>query len=136
MGRDAIFDAHTTDTDAGSYRTLQVSNVLELQEKEKKGKYLWNRLKIWKDFTTLVYLVDRVAGREAWSAEKRLATLLKVKWNREYAKMVYYVEVRVQLSLVHTASLLIQGSRNHQRHRPYMLPDWSAISDWQTRQER
>ncbi len=31
----------------------------------------------------MVYSVDGIAGREAWNAEKRLATHLAGKWNRE-----------------------------------------------------
>jgi hypothetical protein len=38
----------------------------------------------------MVYSVDGIAGREARNAEKRLATHLAGKWNREYSQMVYY----------------------------------------------
>jgi len=51
-------------------------------------------------------------------------------------QMVYYVKVRMQLSLVRTASLLIRGSRNHQGHCWRIPPDGAAMSDWQTWQER
>jgi hypothetical protein len=134
--RDTIFDVRITDSDAPSHRTVEVSKLLARQEKEKKGKYLQNCLEMRKDFTPLVYTVDGVAGREARSAEKRLAALLADKWKRQYSQMVYYVRARIQLSLVRTTSLLIRGSRNHQGHCWRHPPDGAAMSDWQTWQER
>ena len=73
-----------TDTDAKSYRKKEPMKVLEQHEKEKKDMYLQNCLEMWKDFTPMVYSVDGFAGREARNAEKRLATQLAGKWNREY----------------------------------------------------
>jgi hypothetical protein len=60
----------------------------------------------------MVYLVDRIAGREDRNAEKRLATHLASKWNRRYSQMVYYVRVRMPIAVVHANSLLINGSRD------------------------
>jgi hypothetical protein len=133
--RDTIFDVRITDSDAPAHRTVEVPKLLARQEKEKKNKYLQSCLEMRKDFTPLVYTVDGVAGREARSAEKRLAALLADKWKRSYSQMVYYVKVRIQLSLVRTTSLLIRGSRNHQGHCWRNPPDGAAMSDWQTWQE-
>jgi hypothetical protein len=58
--------------------------VLEQHKKEKKDKYLQNCLEMRKDFAPMVYSVYGIAGREAQNAEKRLATQLAGKWNREY----------------------------------------------------
>ena len=135
-GRETIFDIRITDTDAKSYLPTEVSKVLERQEKEKKGKYLTSCLEMRKDFTPLVYSVDGVAGREARSAEKRLASMLADKWKRQYSQLVYYVRVRMQIALVRSTSLLIRGSRNHRGHSFRSTPDGSALSDWQTWQDR
>jgi hypothetical protein len=62
----------------------------------------------------MVYSVDGIAGREAWNAEKRLATHLAGKWNREYSQMVYYVRVRMAIAVIRVNSLLIRGSRDQQ----------------------
>ena len=131
-----IFDIRVTDTDAKSYLPTEVSKVLERQEKEKKGKYLTSCLEMRKDFTPLVYSVDGVAGREARSAEKRLASMLADKWKQQYSQIVYYVRVRMQIALVRSTSLLIRGSRNHRGHCFHSTPDGSALSDWQTWQDR
>ena len=60
----------------------------------------------------MVYSVDGIAGREARNAEKRLATHLAGKWNREYSQMVYYVRVWMAIAVVHANSLLICGSHD------------------------
>jgi hypothetical protein len=39
-------------------------------------------------------------GREAQNVEKRLATHLAGKWNREYSQMVYFVRVRMAIAVV------------------------------------
>ena len=56
--------------------------------------------------------VDGIAGREARNVEERLATQLAGKWNREYSQMVYYVRVRMAISVVQANSLIICGSRD------------------------
>ena len=83
-------------------------------KQHKKDKYLQNCLEMRKDFTSLVYSVDGIAGREAWNAEKQLATYLAGKWNREYSQMVYYVRVRMAITVVRANSLLIRGRRDRQ----------------------
>ena len=60
-----------------------------------------------KDFTPMLYSVDRIAGREAKSAEKRLASYLARKWRKNYSEMVFYVRARMALSVVRANSLLI-----------------------------
>jgi hypothetical protein len=62
----------------------------------------------------MVYSVDGTVGPEARNAEKRLATHLAGKWNREYSQMVYYVRVRMAIAVVRANSLLICGSRDCQ----------------------
>ena len=100
------------DTDAQSYRKKDFAKVLEQHEKEKKDKYLQNCLEMRKDFRAMVYSVNDIAGREARNAEKRLVTHLAGKWNREYSQMVFYVRVRMAITVVHANSLLIRGNRD------------------------
>jgi len=68
-GRDCIFDVRITDTEAHSHRNKDPAKVLELQEKEKKDKYLQTGHELRKDFTPLVYSVDGMAGKEARCVE-------------------------------------------------------------------
>ncbi len=71
-----------------------------------KDKYLQNCLEMRKDFTPMVYSVYGIASHEARNVEKRLATHLAGKWNREYSQMVYYVRVRMVITVVHASSFV------------------------------
>jgi hypothetical protein len=78
-GRTCIFDMRITDTSTRSYQKNGFGKVLLQHKKEKKDKYLQTCLEMQKDFTPMVYLVNRIAGREAWNAKRRLATHLASK---------------------------------------------------------
>ena len=78
----------------------------------------------------MVYTVDGIAGREAKSAEKRLASALAEKWKREYSEMVFYVRVRMSLAVVKANSLLIRGSRDTEKRRPPVMADRASMYDW------
>jgi hypothetical protein len=134
-GRTCIFDMHITDTDARSYQKKEFEKVLEQHEKEKKDKYLQTCLEMQKAFTPMEYLVDRIAGREARNAEKRLATQLAGKWKQGYSQMVYYVRVWMAIAVVWANSLLIRGSRDQQKPWCPLIPDGTALGDWQTWQD-
>jgi hypothetical protein len=84
----------------------------------------------------MVYSVDGIVGHEARNAEKRLATHLAGKWNREYSQMVYYVRVKMAIAVVRANSLLIRGSRDQQRPRRPLIPDGAALGDWRTWSDR
>jgi hypothetical protein len=87
-GCNCIFDVRIMDTEARSHRNKDPAKVLELQEKEKKGKYLQTCHELRKDFTPPVYSVDGMAGKEARCAEIRLAFHLTNKWNRLTASLM------------------------------------------------
>ena len=75
-GRNTIFDIRITDTEAPTYRNQDYDKVLATQEKEKKKKYLPSLHSQRKDFTPMIYSIDGIAGRDARSAEKCLASAL------------------------------------------------------------
>ena len=112
-GCNCIFDVRITDTEARSHRKKDPAKVLELQEKEKKGKYLQTCHELRKDFTPLVYSVYGMAGKEAPCAESQLAFHLTSKWNHPKSQLVGFVRVRLALAIARANSLLIRGSRNH-----------------------
>ena len=61
-----------------------------------------------RDFTSLVYTVDGMAGRDSRAEVKRLATLLAEKWWREYSEMVGFLQVWMSLSVVRANTLLLR----------------------------
>ena len=125
-----------TDTQSRSYRNKDYQKVLAQQEKEKKNQYLRPCLEMRKDFTPLVYSVDGIAGREAKNAEKCLAYHLLEKWHKQLPQMVYYVRIRMTISVVRANSLLIRGSRDRQRPRPPEISDRHVMNNWRTWSEQ
>ena len=57
----------------------------------KKDKYPAPCLARRQGFMPLVYSADGMAGKEAKSFERRIASLLAAKWDRPYSEMVGYV---------------------------------------------
>ena len=50
--------------------------------------------------------------------EKRVASLLAVKWRRHYCKMVGFVRARMSLTVVCGVTLKLRGSRTRKAYRP------------------
>ena len=50
-----------------------------------------------------------MAGVKARTFDKRIASLLAEKWNREYSKLVVFVCVKMALTVVRTNTLLLCG---------------------------
>ena len=124
-----------TDSDSRSQRNKPVAKVLAAHEKEKKDKYLRKCHEERKDFTPMCYTVDGIAGREARSAEKHLATYLADKWRKGYPEMVFYVRMRMALAVVKSNSLLIRGSRDRQKPRRPQISDRASMYDWRVHQD-
>ena len=66
----------------------------------------------------LVYSVDEMAGKEAKSFERRIASLLAGKWDRPYSEMVGYVRGRMGLAIIRHNTTLMRGSRSKYREVP------------------
>ena len=81
-GRGTIFDIRITDTDARSYGNTDSRKILECHAREKKSKYEEACLERRRDFTPMVYSVDGLASKETRAAERRLASMLASKWDR------------------------------------------------------
>ena len=74
-----VLDTRVTDTDARSYAQLSSAQVLKAAEKVKQDKYLAPCLARRRGFMPLVYSADGMAGKEAKSFERCIASLLAVK---------------------------------------------------------
>ncbi len=109
--RRAIFDVRITDTDAPSYGNRSTEKILAAHEKEKDDRYGIACRVQQKDFTPLVYSVDGMPGKQARSAERRLAQILAAKWGRQYSDVVNFVRCRMSLSVVRSISLVLRTER-------------------------
>jgi hypothetical protein len=121
----AIFDARVTDTDARSYGNRPSAKVLENAEKEKCTKYERACRERQRDFTPLVYSVDKMPGRKAEAAEHQLARILAGKWEQQYSDVRNFVRVRMALAVVRSNSLLLRTERDKgvwKRRAPDSVP--------------
>ena len=135
-GRNCLFDVRLTDTESRSTRNQDPKRVLAKCEKEKKDKHLKPCLERRKDFVPLVYSVDGISGREAKSAERRLASALSWKWKRDYSEMCGYVRARMALAVVRANTLLLRGSRVRQSRPRPIIEDGAAMEGWHQWSER
>ena len=117
-GNGCVLVTWVTDTDVRSYSDLSSSKVPKNTETMRKDKYLAPCLAMWKGFMPLVYSVDGMAGKEAKSFERRIASLLAVKWDRPYSEMVGYVRGRMGLAIIRHNTRLLRGSRLKYREVP------------------
>ena len=110
-----MLDIRVTDTDAKSYQNIASAKVLERAAKEKKDKYLDACLERRRSFVPLIYSVDGMACKEATAYEKRIASLLASKWERQYSEMVGFVRSKMSISLIRSNTMMMRGSRSSKR---------------------
>ena len=64
----------------------------------------------------LVYSVDGMACKEARAFEKgRVASLIATKLDRQYSKMVGFVQGRLSLAVIRSNTMLLRGARSSRR---------------------
>ena len=131
-GRECIFDIRITNTEARSNRNKQPLKCLAGQEKEKKRKYERACHEQRKDFQPMVYSVDGMAGPKTRAAEKRLASVLAVKWRREYSEMCGFIRTRMAIAVVRSNTLMWRGSRTLRRAHRGFIENGGAMDTWQT----
>ena len=56
-----------------------------------------------------------MSGKESKSFERRIASLVAVKWERPYSEMVGYVRGRMGLAIIRHNTQLLRGSQSKYR---------------------
>ena len=115
-----------SDTDAKLYKSKSSAKVLEAAEKEKKDKYLHACLQRRRSFMPLYYSVDGVAGKEAKLFEKHIASMLVIKWECPYSKMIGYICGRKGMLVVRANTMMLRGSCSSRRFIP-VVEDTAAF---------
>ena len=116
LGRSTIFDICITDTDSKSYENTASDKLLECFAQQKQDKYEEACLERRKDFTPLCYSVDGMAYKAARAAERHLASLLAIKWDRQYSKMVNFIRTRMSVAVVRSNTMLLRRQRANSWH--------------------
>eukprot|EP00957_Ditylum_brightwellii_P158340 12052504-Ditylum_brightwellii.AAC.1 len=62
----------------------------------------------------MVYSADGMPGDEAEAAEKKMASMLAIAWQREYLKMCGFVRARMALALAQSNTMMLRNARDHE----------------------
>ena len=95
-----------------------MEKVLERQAKTKEDFHLQACIEWWRSFAPLAYSVDGMVAKEANAFEKRIASLLAVKWKRHDSDMIGFVRTCMALAVLHGVALKLRGSRCRKAWRP------------------
>ena len=99
-----------------SYVNKPIKDVYELHENEKKRKYNERVLQIEKgSFTPIVGSTFGGWGKEASRHHKRIATLIALKKNEEYADVINYIRTRLRFSVLKSILTAVRGVRGKSR---------------------
>ena len=97
---------------ASSYHTLSLSSAYKYHEDIKKREYgHWVREVELGVFTPLVFTSTGGMGQGATTFYKCFADLLAIHWGQPFSTTIHWLRCRMSFSLLHSASLCIQGSQ-------------------------
>ena len=108
---DCIVEVRMTDPDQPSWISKPVEKVLEINEREKKKKYLEDCLAARKTFTLFVTAVDGVLGREATLFLKQMKKHLKVRWDVSSSMIANFIDTKVSIAILRATHQCLRGSR-------------------------
>ena len=95
-----------------SYMNKNVSQVYQQHEREKKRTYNDRIIHVEKgSFTPIVMSTFGGMGAEAEKFHKRLALLISIKRNEDYASVVNYIRTRLRFCLLKSVLMSIRGVR-------------------------
>ena len=107
-----FYDVRVLHPNSPSYVTKTPEQLYRLHEKEKMRKYNSRVIQVLKgSFTPLVYSTYGGWGPQATRYHKRLAQLISVKRNEEYAHVMSYMRTRIRFSLLRSTLVAIRGER-------------------------
>ena len=105
---EALFDVHVVDTDAQSYVSCSVADVLV---KEKKRKYRLAAEARHASFSPFVISVDGALGKETALFLGRIADQLSVTWGRSYGNVLGCLKARLGFAVIRATNICLRGSR-------------------------
>ena len=110
--RSAFFDVRVYHPNAVSYRDLEPQQIYRIHENEKKRLYSERVLDIEHGtFTPLVLTTTGGMGKECLMHHSRLAKLIAIKKEEQYAKTISWIRTRTSFALLRSALVCLRGSR-------------------------
>ena len=105
-----LIDVWVTDINAKIYISLSLDNVQEMQDEEKKNKYLLPCVAQRKHFTPFVVSVDCLLGREARMLLKQTAQHLATKWEGPPSQAHNYKHTRMSVAIARATHCFLRAS--------------------------
>ena len=114
----AFFDVRVFHPNAPSYRNTTISNLYRSQENMKKREY-GDRIREIEHgtFTPLIFSTSGGLSKETTVAYKRIAELLSIKRNSEYAATLTWMRCCLSFALLRSAIACIRGTRKRIRQQ-------------------
>ena len=102
---EALFDVRAVNTDAQSYISRFVADVLVGAEEEKKRKYRLAAEVRHASFSPFVVSVDGALGKEAALFLSRIADWLSVAWGRGYGNVLGWLKARLGFAMIRATNI-------------------------------
>ena len=97
----AFFDVRVCHPNADSYKNLTPEKIYKLHENDKKRLYSSRLLEVeWDTFTPLVFTTTEGMSDECQRYHSRLAELLAVKKQENYAFTITWIRTRVSFAIL------------------------------------
>ncbi len=131
-GCNVHFDIRVFYPNAQSNRSAQLSTAYNKHESEKRRVY-GHRVRDIEhgSFSPLVFSSTGGMGKEAKIVLKRIASLVSVKRDTPYSKVINWIRCRLSFSLLRSSLLCIRGTRSHTHNalRNSDIPIQLALSE-------
>ena len=109
----AFFDVRVCHPNADSYKNLIPEQIYKLHENDKKRLYSSRVLELERGtFAPLVFTTTGGMSDECQRYHSRLAELLAVKKQENYASTVTWIRTRVSFAILTSALVCLRGSRS------------------------
>ena len=109
----AIFDVRVCHPNADSYKNFTPEQIYKLHENDKKRLYSSRVLEVERGtFTPLVFTTTGGMSDECQRSHSRLAELLAVKKQENYASTITWITTRVSFAILRSALVCLRGSRS------------------------
>ena len=111
-----FLDVRVMHPNSPSYREMTPEQLYEKHENEKKAAYNERILQIEKgSFTPLVFSTTGGMGPESIKFHKRVAELIAVKRNEQYADVMNHIRTKLRFALLKSVLISIRGQRGKSR---------------------
>ena len=118
----AFFDVRVYHPNADSYKNLTTEQIYKLHENDKKRLYSSRVLEVERGtFTTLVFTTTGGMSNECQRYHSRLAKLLTVLRQENYASTVAWIRTRISFAILRSALVYLRGSHFRRRTTPNIL---------------